>query len=95
MDTRVILAVIPEQDADSVLTTLHERKFRVTRIASTGGFWRRGNVTLLIGVVEEQVREAIDLLRDRCSACGESRRGKGEGNGGVAFILNAEHFEQV
>jgi uncharacterized protein YaaQ len=95
MDTRVILAVIPEQDADSVLTTLHEQGFRVTRIASTGGFWRRGNVTLLIGVAKGQVSEAIELLRDRCSACGESRRGKGEGNGGVVFILNAEHFEQV
>jgi uncharacterized protein YaaQ len=91
---KVILAVIPEQDADSVLATLRE-KFRVTRIASIGGFWRRGNVTLLIGVVEERVSEAIDLLRDRYSVCRENQRGKGEGNGGVAFILKAEHFEQV
>jgi uncharacterized protein YaaQ len=92
---KVILAVIPEQHADSALTTLREQGYRVTRIASIGGFWRRGNVTLLIGVAEEQIGEAIDLLRDRCSACGESRRGKGEGNGGVAFILNVEYFEQV
>jgi len=95
VDTKVILAVIPEQNADSTLAALREQEFRVTRIASTGGFWRQGNVTLLIGVAERQVGEAIDLLRDQCSACRENRRGKGEGSGGVAFILNTEHFERV
>jgi len=95
VDTSVILAVIPEQGADSTLATLREQEFRVTRIASTGGFWRRGNVTLLIEVAEWQVGEAVDLLRDQCSACRENRRGEGEGNGGVAFILNVEHLERV
>ena len=36
-----------------------------TRLSTTGGFLLAGNVTLLIGVEEERVQPAIDLIREQ------------------------------
>lgn len=107
---KMILAVIQDQDAGPTLNALREREFGVTRIASTGSFWRQGNVTLLIGVSEQRVGEAIALLREQChrrqepqvvptSAGGRfatvSNYIEAEVGGGVVFVFSVEHFEQV
>jgi len=63
---KAILAVVQERDASLAIEALRKRKFDVKRIASTGRFWRWGNVTLLIGVDEQRVEEAVDLLQERC-----------------------------
>ena len=107
---RLILAVIQECDVDSALDALRQNQFEVTRIASTGGFFREGNVTLLIGVDERRVEEAIGLLRVQCHGRKWFRpipapAGPGYGapvswceteiGGGVVVVLNVEHFEQL
>jgi len=60
---RLVLAVLQSVDAGRVLRALTEGGFRVTRLASTGGFLREGNVTLLTGVDDDQVEPAIALIR--------------------------------
>ena len=76
-------------DAGPVIEQLVTHDHRVTRIASTGGFLRRGNVTLLIGTEEQHVQTVIDTLRDTCSPpeSGQSRA--------TVFVVDAPHFEQV
>jgi len=107
---KMILAVIQDRDADPTLDASREREFGVTQIASTGSFWRQGNVTLLIGVSEQRVEEAIGLLCERChrrqelrgvpaSAGGRfatlSNYIEAEVGGAVVFVLNIEHFKQM
>ena len=104
---KMILAIIQDQDAGPTLDALRERKFCVTQIASTGSFWRQGNVTLLIGVSEQRVEEAIGLLREQCHRRQELKVGpasvggrfatpsnyiEAEVGGAVVFVLNIEHF---
>lgn len=86
---KLILAIIRDRDDVNVVQQLVERGYRVTRVASTGGFLRRGNVTLLIGAEAEQVQPAIALIRAACSPPdpGQHRA--------TVFVLNAAHFEQV
>jgi uncharacterized protein YaaQ len=107
---KMILAVIQDRDTGPTLDALREREFGVTQIASTGSFWRQGNVTLLIGVSEQRVEEAIGLLRERCHRRQEPQvvpalaGGRfatvnsyieAEIGGAVVFVFNIEHFEQV
>jgi len=107
---KMILAVIQDRDAGPTLDALRERKFGVTQIASTGAFWRQGNITLLIGVAEQRVEEAIGVLREQCHRRQELRAVLSsaggrfvapsncievEGGGAVISILNVEHFEQL
>ena len=86
---KLILAIIRSIDGGPVIDALVTKSYRVTRVASTGGFLRRGNVTLLIGVEDEQVDPVIDILREACSPPdpGQSRA--------TFFVVDAPHFEQI
>ncbi|MBE9506901.1 MAG: cyclic-di-AMP receptor [Chloroflexi bacterium] len=86
---KLVIAIVRDVDAGSVVDQLVGHDHRVTRVASTGGFLRRGNVTLLIGVEEQHVQAVIDLLRDTCSPPdpGQSRA--------TIFVVDSSHFEQV
>jgi uncharacterized protein YaaQ len=106
----MILAVVQERDAEAAVAVLREHNFGVTQIASTGGFLRDGNVTLLIGVPERRVEEAVDLLRGECHRRTEFRAtalptGTGfappagyfeyEVGGAVVFVLSVERLERA
>ena len=60
---KLIIAIVRDRDADPVSRALTSKDFRVTLIASTGGFLRRGNSSLFVGVEEEKVNEAIEVIR--------------------------------
>jgi uncharacterized protein YaaQ len=60
---KLIIAVVQNEDADGVVDALLDQDFRATRLASTGGFLRRGNTTLMIGADEDQVDLVLDLIR--------------------------------
>jgi hypothetical protein len=47
---------------------LTSAQYRVTRIASTGGFLRSGTTTMLVGVEDAQVEPAIALIRSTAGA---------------------------
>ncbi len=48
------------------MSALTEAEYRVTRISSTGGFFRQGNSTLLCAVEDKQVDGVITILRKVC-----------------------------
>lgn len=86
---KLIIAILRDVDAGPVIDQLVSQEYRVTRVASTGGFLRRGNVTLLIGLEAEQVDAAVDVLRQTCSPPDPGQRRA------TVFIVDAAHFEQV
>ena len=87
---KMIFAIVRDVDDANVIDRLVAQSFRVTRVASTGGFLRRGNVTLLIGVEgDEQVHAVVDVLRDTCSPAEPNH------HRATIFVLDAEHHEQV
>lgn len=63
---KLVIAIVQERDADRLLTALSQSGIRATRIASAGGFLRRGNATLLIGVEEAQLPEVLSLIETHC-----------------------------
>jgi uncharacterized protein YaaQ len=63
---KLVIAVIQGTDAEGLLEAITERGFRATQINSSGGFLRESNVTLLIGVQEQDVPEVQNLVRQNC-----------------------------
>ncbi|HKL10432.1 MAG TPA: cyclic-di-AMP receptor [Clostridia bacterium] len=63
---KMITAIVHDEDSKELLKKLNEKEFGVTKLASTGGFLRSGNTTLLIGVSKEQVDEVLGLIRENC-----------------------------
>lgn len=85
---KLILAVIRDIDSEPVIRTLIKAGYRVTRLASTGGFLRRGNMTLMIGVEEDEEQKVIDLMKE---AVGKPEK---EQHRVTLFVLNATGSEQ-
>lgn len=86
---KLIIAIVPSSDSDNVIQALIQDGFRVTRIASTGGFLRRGSTTLLIGVEDEQVESAIEVIRSSCAPPIEPATHRS-----TLFVLSVERFEK-
>jgi len=61
---KLIVAVIHERDQKRTTEALRGAGFRFTKIGSTGGFLREGNVTLLIGAEEGETDTILELLSD-------------------------------
>ncbi len=63
---KLIIAVVQDQDAPSLVDELTDNDFRVTKLASSGGFLKSGNTTLFTGVEDDQVDKAIKIIEDNC-----------------------------
>ena len=46
---KLILAIMSNDDSPAVSSALTKENYQVTRLATTGGFLRAGNTTLIIG----------------------------------------------
>ena len=63
---KLIIAIVQDQDAGGLIEELTDNKFRVTKLASTGGFLKAGNTTLLIGVEDDEVKAVYKIIEDNC-----------------------------
>jgi len=63
---KLVITIIHDRDKQKTSEALLKSNFKFTKLASTGGFLREGNVTFLIGVEESRLEEVIDVIRDSC-----------------------------
>ena len=63
---KLIIAVVQGEDAQRTVVALTDKGISSTRVSSSGGFLQQGNATLLIGVDDGQVQEALQVIRDNC-----------------------------
>ena len=59
---KLILAIVSNDDSGAVSNLLLKENFQVTRLATTGGFLRAGNTTMIIGCDDSLVDRAIELI---------------------------------
>lgn len=86
---KLMIAIVRDTDDENVIQELVKNNYRVTRMASTGGFLRRGNVTLLIGVETEKVEAVFGVLRQVC------RPAEGNQHRATIFVVDMPFFEQI
>lgn len=95
---KLIQAIVHNDDADAVISALLARGFRATRMASTGGFLREGNTTIVSGVEEEQVDEVLDTIKQHVKSrlhmprCSQEEV---EVSGAIVFVINVERLERL
>jgi len=63
---KLIIAIVQDEDAISLIDTITEDRYRVTKLATTGGFLKSGNTTLMIGVDDEKVNHVLSKIEDVC-----------------------------
>lgn len=69
-DTRVklIIAIVQDEDAGRLVSNLMNSGFSVTKLATTGGFLRAGNSTLISGVDDDKLDEAVSIIGKVCKS---------------------------
>jgi len=63
---KLIIAIVQDQDVSNLIDDLTGNEFSVTKLASTGGFLKAGNTTLLIGVEDEKVDHVLRIIESNC-----------------------------
>jgi uncharacterized protein YaaQ len=84
---KLMIAIVNDADYDRIVHQLTEEQYRVTCIASTGGLFRRGSSTLLIGLEEEKINRAVEIIKDYSTAS----EGPGTHKAAI-FTLNIKEY---
>ena len=61
---KLVIVILQGEDAPTVLAALTQRGYGATRISTAGGFLRKSNATLLLGVDDDQIEDVLALLRE-------------------------------
>ena len=64
---KMITAIVNKKDTMRVCEALTSSGVEFTRLATTGGFLRAGNTTLMIGIDDDRLELALDLIRKNCA----------------------------
>lgn len=65
---KLILAIVHNEDAGALVDALLEGEYRTTRLHSSGGFLKQSNATVVVGVDDEKVDEALGIIRTTCTS---------------------------
>lgn len=87
---KLIMAIIKDEDNDRVSKKLTDEKFRVTFVASTGGFFRSGRSTLIIGVDDDRVDKALQIVKENTTIPENADEKRA-----TVFVLGVEEFNQL
>jgi uncharacterized protein YaaQ len=99
---KLILVVVQADDANNVIQALNEAGCRATRMASEGGWLKRENVTLMIGVEDYLVDRAIDAIRGAARGRSTTKIEPKDAleasvkiSGAIAFVMGVEQYERI
>ena len=65
---KLIIAIVQDEDASRLVSKLMNEGFGVTKLATTGGFLRAGNTTLLVGVDDDKFDAAMAVIEKVCKS---------------------------
>ncbi len=103
---KLVLAIVSDDDIHAVLTNLTSKQFYVTKLASTGGFLKAGNTTIICGVDDDKVEAVIETIKEHSEKrevpiVGSSGMGAvphiampihATAGGSTIFVLDVEQF---
>lgn len=110
-DMKLIIAIVQDEDAGRLVSSLMNEGYSVTKLATTGGFLRAGNTTLLLGVDDDKFAGAMAVIEKVCKsrkqiATSPSPVAGATGvyvpypievmvGGATVFVLNVEQFVKL
>jgi len=90
---KLVMAIVPQERSGEILDVLMAGQYRATLISTTGGFLRRGNATLLIGVESEKTDDVLRRIEDVCTAA--ALRESAAVAWATVFVLDVEQYKHV
>lgn len=108
---KLIIAIIQDSDSGRLIKALKNSAFQSTKLATTGGFLKEGNTTLMIGCKKKEVDKALNIIENHGSERSrvispsypmranvnpdDEQPVKIEIGGAIAFVLPVESFHRL
>ena len=108
---KLVVAIVHHEDAGALVDALLDREFRATRLASSGGFLKQSNATVILGVDDDAVDEVMEIVREACHSRTQVVNPmppimepgeffmpyplEVEVGGATVFVLPVEHYERI
>jgi len=87
---KMIMAIMEDHFSDATSSVLVKENFRVTRLASTGGLLREGATTLMVGVEDEKLDTALELIREQIPPSDDQSKIRV-----TIYVLSVKDFRRV
>ena len=65
---KLVVAIVANEDAGTLVDALLERNHRATRLHSSGGFLKQSNATIMLAVEDDAVDEVIEITGASCKS---------------------------
>lgn len=65
---KLILAIIQDKDSNRLSSKFVKENIRATKLSTTGGFLKEGNTTFIIGIEDERVQKALEVIESVCQS---------------------------
>jgi len=102
---KLVIAIVHHDDGGGMVDALLKAGYRATRLQSSGGFLKKSNATILVGVEETAVDDVITVIRanskSRTQSVDQSAGAAGSGpqkvdlRAAVVFVVPVDHFDRV
>ena len=108
---KLIIAIVQDEDASRLISSLMNEGYSATKLATTGGFLRSGNTTLLLGVDDNKFDGAMTVIEKVCKSRKQIATSPSPmagstgvyapypievmGGGATIFVLNVEQFTKI
>lgn len=103
---KMVTAIVNRKDANLVCKALADNGFVFTKVATSGGFLKMGNVTLLIGIEDDKTNAVIEIIRNNSAQRVENAPVSQNGasdfamtevvvGGATIFVSDVEYYEKM
>lgn len=65
---KLIMAIVQDKDSNRLVNEFIDANIRATKLSSTGGFLKAGNSTFIIGIEDDRVQDALELIKKTCQS---------------------------
>lgn len=90
---KLMICICQNKYVNEVVQDLNQNGFRSTKLASYGGFLKKGNTTLLIGIHNEKKEELMQIIEAACNREDQKKGSQSSSDGALnrvtLFVVNA------
>ena len=65
---KLIMAIVQDKDSNRLANEFIDANIRATKLSSTVGFLKAGNSTFIIGIEDDRVQDALELIKKTCQS---------------------------